>query len=191
MQVNHLDVVLAVGDQMSPGHSVSSSLAFTLAVISQLPADEKAGLVLSSPGAENTLLFRGHYVRCNRVCYADGQRYKILLNTPEDNGLAWNDDGRGNGSRDYLFIQEGASPPVPAPQGTDYRDEQVRGFVQDCKTLTEDFGRISVVGARMEHDANIGEDGRRDENGNKIPLGYPAARVKQFNELKADLERER
>lgn len=111
--MNHEDIVHRVAARQSPGHTLESSLAFTLAVLAALPQKEQAGLKKSSSGASSTLAYRGVFVRVNRIIYPNGQTYKILTDTPGTNGLAWNDDGVD--PELYVALDDDASEPVEQP----------------------------------------------------------------------------
>lgn len=93
--MNHQDVVQRIKDQ-SPDlfTSLEGMLQFVLRVLAALPREERAGLVRSKPGAENTANYNGQPVRVNRVIYPNGEMVKILTDsgpTPQSaNGPAWN-----------------------------------------------------------------------------------------------------
>lgn len=114
--MNHLDIVHRVAARQSPGHTLESSMAFTLAVLAALPPNEQAGLKKSSSGASSTLAYRGTFVRVNRISYPDGITYKILTDTPGTNGLAWNlEDGGALDPDAYVALDSDASEPDEPP----------------------------------------------------------------------------
>lgn len=110
MNVNHLDIVQRVAAQHAPGHSVESTLGFTLAVLAALPPGERAGLLRKDAG-ENIFQYRGVSVSVGRVCYPDGQLYKIATDIPSTNAPAWNDDGTVDPARYVAVVSDAPAPP--------------------------------------------------------------------------------
>jgi hypothetical protein len=77
----------------------NANIAFEVAKrVAWLLKDEGCGLLVGPPGGENIVQWNGYYFRAGRVCFADGQIYKILTgveNGPQQGGHApqWSDDG--------------------------------------------------------------------------------------------------
>lgn len=171
---NHLNIVKSVKADLVMRHvplgGPCGAFEITKGVAWQLRG-EGAGL-LSKPEGNNC---QGYST--DIVCYPDGTIIDILFDAGGANSPTWDQKEE---TVDLDRYRLAIPPSAVTPVSTDYDDAQVVAFVTDCKVLTEDFGRISVVGARMEHDANVGPAG-------KPPMGYAAARVKQYNELKTEL----
>jgi hypothetical protein len=109
MQVNHLDVVQRLHAERPPEHTVDGALAFTLRVIAALPADERAGLLLK-PAGENIAAYLDMFVSAGRICYPDGQLYKVLSDIPTTLAPIWDDNGTVDPSR---YVQVPVFPPLP------------------------------------------------------------------------------
>lgn len=112
--MNHVDLVQQQHATSPPDTSSAAGiLAFVLRVLAVLPPDERAGL-LRKDGGENIVFYA--QANCNvsisRVCYPDGQIYKILTDAGVggSNGPAWNDDGTVEPAR---YIAVTAAPPTP------------------------------------------------------------------------------
>lgn len=116
---NHLDIVTHAAAVQPAAHTVEGALAFLLRVIDVLPMEERAGLLLK-PSGENIWPYRGQMVSNSRLCYPDGQLYKILTDVPTTNGPQWADDGTVDPSR-YLAVTQEPPPPPPDPP-TDNRE---------------------------------------------------------------------
>lgn len=118
---NHQDVVAAVFQNRAPEHTVESVLDAVVRVIRLLPRDERAGLLRKDAG-ENITPFHGVMCSAGRICYPDGQLYKIATDIPTTNAAVWNDDGQVEPSRYFditPFLDASADPPAtpnpPAP----------------------------------------------------------------------------
>ncbi len=118
---NHQDIVQRVYNAHAPEHTAESVLAFAVRVIAALPRDERAGLLRKDAG-ENIVNFHGVMVSAGRLCYPDGQLYKIATDIPATNAPVWNDDGQVDTARYFdiaAFLDPVPSPvPVPAPAPT-------------------------------------------------------------------------
>lgn len=116
MAINHTDIVQRERASMDPT-SAESILACLVRVVKALPPDEKGGLLRKDAG-ENILFYppTNCNVSISRVCYPDGQLYKIFTDAGPNgaNGPAWNNDGTVEPSR-YLNILGDVPPPPPAP----------------------------------------------------------------------------
>lgn len=113
MQVNHLDVVQRLHAEQPPEHTIEGALAFTVRVIRALPASEGAGLLMKTAG-ENIAPYVGTMVSAGRVCYPDGQLYKVLSDIPTTLAPIWNDDGTVDPAR-WVRVSAAAPPPTPEP----------------------------------------------------------------------------
>lgn len=121
--MSHVDIVQRIHDAepASTWQSADGMLGFVLRVIAALPANEKAGLVKAPQGGENVAHYApsDHWVRVNRVAYADGTLAKILLNSGVGgaNTPAWNESADDPGL--YLEVDAphvdppASDPPVP------------------------------------------------------------------------------
>lgn len=92
--------------------------------------------------------------------------------------LPLNDEG------DWTFELAPGPTPVPVPPGPTtgrYEDAPIVRFALLALDVTNDVGRIGVNCARVEHDANMGED---DGPRAHVPLGYAAASAKHLAALK-------
>lgn len=66
--------------------------------VAWLLKDEGAGLLIGPPGGENIVQWNGYYFRAGRICYPDGQIYKVLTGVEDGPELgfhdpSWSDDG--------------------------------------------------------------------------------------------------
>lgn len=117
--VNHGDIVARENMKQPPEKNVESALAFTVRVIGQLPRNEGAGL-LRKPSGENIAPFHGVLVSVGRICYADGQIYKILTDIPATMAPVWNAEAPVDPAR-YFDVSAFLDPlpqPTPTPQPT-------------------------------------------------------------------------
>jgi hypothetical protein len=90
--VNHADLVAQCHREQPPEKTVEGALAFTVRVLNRLPRSERAGL-LRKPAGENITAFHGVMVSAGRICYPNGNLYKILTDIPATMAPVWNDDG--------------------------------------------------------------------------------------------------
>lgn len=115
MQVNHVDVVQRLHNEQPPAKTLEGALGFLLRLLAALPAHEKAGL-LSKPAGENIIDYHGQMVSAGRICYPDGQLYKVLTDIPTTNGPGWADDGTVEVTRYIPFDGGAVDPPDDPPQ---------------------------------------------------------------------------
>lgn len=116
-KLNHLDTVRACYLDNPPEHTVQDVLHYTLRIILALPPEEEAGLLFKEAG-ENIARFGNFPVSAGRICYPDGQLYKVAMNIPQGNEPEWLDDGfvdRGRYIRVVETPEEGIPPPPPPP----------------------------------------------------------------------------
>lgn len=122
---NHQDIVQQVHNAHPPQHTVEGTLVFLARVLAALPRDERAGMLRKDAG-ENIASFHGVMVSVGRVCYPDGQLYKIATDIPTTLAPVWNDDGPVEPSRYFdvtPFLEEWrepspSNPPEPLPEPT-------------------------------------------------------------------------
>jgi len=82
-----------VHDAVNPGSS--GAMAFEVAKrIAWLLRGEGAGLLLK-PSGENIILFQGQYFSISRICYPNGQIFKVITDAGDGgtNGAGWADNG--------------------------------------------------------------------------------------------------
>src|SRR6185436_15696744 len=96
--LNHLDAVQYVYSLQPAEKTLPGALAFLLRLLDALPVSERAGLLLK-PAGENIVPYNGQMVSAGRICYPDGQLYKVLTDVPTTNGPSWQDDGTVDPSR--------------------------------------------------------------------------------------------
>lgn len=115
--MNHQDIVARI-KASEPADAFTTAegiLRFLLHLLAALPKAERGGLLRKDAG-ENIAFYAP--ANCNvsisRVCYPDGQLWKILTDSGPGgaNGPAWNDDGTVDASR-YIDIAAGATDPAP------------------------------------------------------------------------------
>jgi len=112
MKVDHNDIVQRLHREQSPSKTIDGALDFTLRVIAVLPASERAGLLRKEAG-ENIVPHNGVMVSAGRICYPDGQLYKVLTDIPATNGPQWLDNGIVDPS--FYVAVERNTPPAPLP----------------------------------------------------------------------------
>lgn len=113
MTVNNIDIVQQLHAEQPPARTVEGALAFLLALLQRLPVNERAGLLLK-PAGENIVAHHGQMVSAGRICYPDGQLYKVLTDIPTTNGPSWQDDGTVDPSR-YLAVPRDTAQEPPPP----------------------------------------------------------------------------
>jgi hypothetical protein len=143
MDVNHQDIVARVHAEHPPEHTIEGTLEFLVRVLAELPRDERAGMLRKDAG-ENIAPFHGVMVSVGRICYPDGQLYKIATDIPTTLAPVWNDDGPVEPSRYFdvsPFLEGPAQPatpsadPPPAEGPTDPGDE----------TIDDEFDRLFAL----------------------------------------------
>lgn len=149
--MDHLDIVQRLR-ALEPATTFTTEekiLTFVLKVLDALPTSEGAGLLRKDAG-ENITWYTP--AQCNvsisRVCYPDGQLYKILTDAGPGggNGAGWADDGLVEKNR-YIAIHPIPEPePVPIPV-----PPQVCQFVPATPPAPVDLsGVISMLSAVLD-----------------------------------------
>lgn len=144
---NHQDIVQRIHDQFPPEHTVEGTVAFLARVLAALPREERAGMLRKDAG-ENIAPFHGVMVSAGRVCYPDGQLYKIATDIPNTLAPVWNDDGPVDPARYFdvtPFLGE-AQPPAPAP-GPNPPPEPAP--VDQLDPLLDEFDQLFALGKEM------------------------------------------
>lgn len=119
-----------IGENLPANDQVQSLLAYLLRVRAALPQDEQPGLLRKDAG-ENVVYYAPAKVNISvsRICYADGQIYKVMQNAGPQfpgadrnnaNAPTWADDGTVEKFR-YIGGPFAAVelPPVPVPVPVD------------------------------------------------------------------------
>lgn len=119
-----------IGESLPASEQVQSLLAYLLRVRAALPQDEKPGLLRKDAG-ENVIFYApaGFNISISRICYPDGQLYKVMQNAGPQfpgadrnnaNAPTWADDGLVEKAR-YIGGPFDAVelPPVPVPVPVD------------------------------------------------------------------------
>lgn len=89
--------------QFPPEKTVEGALDFVLKLLSLL--EGRPGLLLK-PAGENIVPFKGQMVSAGRVCFPNGDVWKVLTDVPNyTNGASWNYDGVVAPDR-YLEVPE-------------------------------------------------------------------------------------
>lgn len=116
--IDHLIIAedaFRVANLPPPLRAPADALRYVTVLLGMLPANERAGYVKGPLGGENVepLPGFGTLVRVGRICYPDGQIYKVMGNVP-NGGPQWVvEDVR---PEFYVpFAGTSASQPVPAP----------------------------------------------------------------------------
>lgn len=148
MQTNHLDVVKAIWNQQPAEKTVDGALAFTLRVIAALPPDEHAGL-LQKTGGENIVAYAGTFVSAARICYPDGQLYKLLTNVPSNDAPEWLDDGTVEPSL-WIPVLPFVPPPAPPPAGPTIADVLARLDSLESNVIAAGHADRDAVLARID-----------------------------------------
>jgi len=90
---------------------------------------EGCGLLQKGPGGENEVQYQGTSYAAARVCYPNGQIYKVLTDVPTTNGPTWSDNGTVEPSRYRPALPvDDASAPQPATT----LDAIVRGLIESA-----------------------------------------------------------
>lgn len=147
MQVNHADIVQQLYNQQPAEKSIPGALAFCLRVLAALPPSEKAGLLVKTSG-DNIIPFRDTVVSAGRICYPDGQLYKVLTDVPTTNGPQWSDNGTVDPSL-YLSV---ADQPTPAP----IPPQPPSGDLSDViKKLTDMAATLAALSQTVDTNENM------------------------------------
>lgn len=146
MVVDHENIAQQVYGVKLPARTVEGALGYLTALLDALPRFEQAGYLLKPAGENIAPLPDGTLVSVGRICYPDGQLYKVMTDVP--NGVPeWSDDGTVDPSRYRAFAA--SAPPTPGlepePPAPAHRDPVV-----------EAIGRVweELVALRRQSDAN-------------------------------------
>jgi hypothetical protein len=109
MVVDHNSIAQQVYGAVLPARTVEGVLGYLTALLDALPRFEQAGYLLKPAGENIAPLPDGTLVSVGRVCYPDGQLYKVLTDVP-NGGPEWADDGTVDPSRYRAFVA--SAPPA-------------------------------------------------------------------------------
>jgi hypothetical protein len=101
-------VVAQVAATNPADKTVTGALDFTVRVAQALA--DGAGL-LAKPSGENIAPYHGVLVSAGRICYPNGQLFKVLTDVPTTNGPSWQDNGTVDPSR-FVAVDAPVAPPV-------------------------------------------------------------------------------
>lgn len=146
MVVDHSTLAQQVYGAVLPARTVEGALGYLTALLEALPRSEQAGYLLKPAGENIAPLPDGTLVSVGRVCYPDGQIYKVMIGVPEG-GPEWADDGFVDPSRYRAFAPAATTPPEPAPPSP---NEQLLATV--TATLREIWSDLEQL--RLQSDAN-------------------------------------
>lgn len=178
MEVDHYNLAEETYRECGEPKTIQGVFDYTLKLIAKLPPEEEAGLVSAPANGENVVIYNGIPVRCNRVCYPDGQLYKVQTDTPNGNA-AWNDDGTVDPSK-YVTVTD-----VPDDNTDDNEDVmnklndievqldkmeiKLSNVEMDVNSLIALFRKFSIYTAQGWLSVNPGKV-IHDDKGN--PIGY-------------------
>lgn len=99
-----------------PPRTVEQALAYLNRLLSMVPPEERAGYVTAPAGGENSAFLPDGttFVRVARVCYPNGQLYKVMNDVP-NGGPQWVDNGLVPSGQRYVPFAAGGPPPPPPP----------------------------------------------------------------------------
>lgn len=146
MVVDHNSLAQQVYGAVLPARTLEGVLGYLTALLDALPRFEQAGYLLKPAGENIAALDDGTFVSVGRVCYPDGQLYKVLTDVP-NGGPEWSDDGTVDPSRYRAFAVSAPPPPEPAPEGT--VQQQLALIHASLREIWVDLEQ-----ARLESDAN-------------------------------------
>src|ERR1041385_1841861 len=105
MQNDHGDLARQAFDASTlpaPPRTAQDALGYLNLLLSLLPPGEHAGYVTAPDGGENSAyLPTGEFVRVGRVCYPNGQLYKVMSDVP-NGGPQWVDNGLVPAGQKYV-----------------------------------------------------------------------------------------
>lgn len=113
--VNHVDEVKSLAAKFPIDRTSEKSIfQFTKRVAFELHKVDGCGLLIKD-GGENVVIENGKSYSISRVCYPDGQIYKILSDAGPGgaNGPQWSDDGKVEPNRFAEPIPVGDAPQEP------------------------------------------------------------------------------
>lgn len=147
---NHQDIVAREHAKHPPEKTVEGALAFVVRVVAALPREERAGL-LRKPAGENIAPFHDVMVSAGRICYSDGQLYKIITDVPATMDPVWNDDGTVEPSRYFdisPFLETDTSGDGNGDGNSDGNGDETDGKGELADELTQllDLGERVIVG---------------------------------------------
>lgn len=126
---------------------------------------ESCGL-LEKPGGENIHSYQGTSYSISRVCYPDGQIYKILSDAGPGgaNGPQWVDDGTVEAHRYRAALPPDPEPappvePPPAPAAAGITSDQAEHLIQ---LLHESTQAVDHLAMELERANNNAEKLQRD-----------------------------
>lgn len=137
MVVDHSSLAQQVYGAVLPARTVEGALGYLTALLEALPRSEQAGYLLKPAGENIAPLPDGTLVSVGRVCYPDGQIYKVMIGVPEG-GPEWADDGFVDPSRYRAFAP--AAPPADGDGGAG----------SDVTTLDDVMSRLFDIEVRLE-----------------------------------------
>jgi hypothetical protein len=146
MVVEHSSTARAVYALEPPAGTVEGALGYVTRLLAALPAEERAGYLLK-PGGENIApLPDGAMVSVGRLCYPDGQIYKVMTDVPHGEP-EWADDGTVDPSRYRAFAPAAAPSPAPSPSPSGDAN------LDDVMVRLNDIA-LMIAGLRIQLDAN-------------------------------------
>ena len=146
MRVDHGDIAQYVYFAQPPERTTIGVLGYLARLLAALPADEHAGYLLKPAGENIAPLSDGSLVSIARVCYPDGQIYKVLTDVP--NGQPeWSDDGTVDPARYLAFTVDAAQSTEPAPPSS--VEQQLAAFAATLKDIDTHLEAL-----RLQADAN-------------------------------------
>lgn len=130
MVVDHHSIAQQVYGAVLPARTVEGVLGYLTALLDALPRFEQAGYLLKPAGENIAPLPDGTLVSVGRVCYPDGQLYKVLTDVP-NGGPEWADDGTVDPSRYRAFVASAppAPPSLPPPTVNEQHDSIIGGLL--------------------------------------------------------------
>jgi hypothetical protein len=115
MTTDHLDIAeqaFILSALPPPPRLPDEALRYLTRLLGLLPAEEQAGY-LGKPGGDNiAALPDGTFVSVSRICYPDGQLYKVMSDAP-NGGPQWVDNGLVPAGQRYIPF--GGPHTMPAP----------------------------------------------------------------------------
>lgn len=143
MKVDHGDIVRRIYEQFPPLHTPSGAVVFVLQVINALPRHEGAGLLQKTAG-DNIVPYNDTMVSAGRICYPDGQIYKLLTDIPTTMAPVWDDDGTVDPAR-YVVVDDMPSDDNDSGHSSDDNAELTAalvGLVQSCERIVDGMSKL-------------------------------------------------
>lgn len=174
MRDDHSDIVKqqyalqppTIGEALPASEQIQSLLAYLLRVRAALPQDEKPGLLRKDAG-ENVIFYApaGFNISISRICYPDGQLYKVMQNAGPQfpgadrnnaNAPTWADDGLVDKAR-YIggpfapIVVPVPVEPIPVPDAPPAEQpnepDPLVAFIVNA--LTHISGQVEAVDAKF------------------------------------------